>query len=74
MVRKSRNESNARRAAQADDAQVLSRAAGILRKHVPPGREKQFEDARLLLLAMAIKIRTERAKTCTESEGEPDGT
>ena len=53
---------------QADDARTLANAAGILGKHVPAGREKQFEDARLLLLALALKIRTERAKTATAKE------
>lgn len=67
MVRKSLNESRARRAGQTDDADTLARAAGILRRLTPAGREKQFEDARVLLLAMAIKIRSEK-RAATDKE------
>jgi hypothetical protein len=51
-----------------DDAAVLAAAAGILRRRTPVGREQQFESARVLLLALAIKIRSETAKPAAAKE------
>lgn len=45
---------------QMNDAQVLTRAASILRRHTPEGGHPRIESARLLLLAMAMKIRSEK--------------
>lgn len=47
----------------AQESEVLAQAASILRRRTTPGRERQFHQARLLLLAVAMKLRTSADKT-----------